>query len=110
MVKLEDSIVSIFILSICCGLLMYLAVNGYKVVKDNIGRYLSVFLGVIVFILCGFEHSIANMYYFSVANMWTLKTCEYLLIMIIGNGIGGVLIPLTDRARIYLDGKKLIDK
>ena len=101
-VKLNDSIFSILILSMLCGMLMYLAVNGYKVMKDNFAKYASVFLCVIVFILCSFEHSIANMYYFSVAG-WTLKSFEYLLIMIVGNGIGGVFVPLMTKLKNYLE-------
>ena len=101
-IKLDDSIVSILILSILCGMLMYLAVNGYKVMKDNFAKYACVFLCVIVFILCSFEHSIANMYYFSVAG-WTLKSFGYLGIMIIGNGIGGVFIPLMTKLKNYLE-------
>ena len=95
--KINDSMLSIFILSIFCGILMYLAVNGYKEVKDSVGKYLSVYLAVVVFILCGFEHSIANMYYFSVANMWSLKVVLYIVIMILGNAVGGVLFPLCGK-------------
>ena len=95
-IKLNDTLISILILSFFCGILMYLAVNTYKEVKD-IGKYLAVFLGVIVFILCGFEHCIANMYYFSVANIWNLNTLLYLLIMILGNSLGGILIPLCNK-------------
>lgn len=101
-IKLDDTLTSIFILSIFCGILMYLAVNGYKTINDNIGKYASIFLGVIVFILCGFEHSIANMYYFSIANIWNANTFLYLLIMILGNTIGGVFIPLCDKLKIKL--------
>ena len=68
----------------------------YKEVKD-IGKYLAVFLGVIVFILCGFEHCIANMYYFSVSSTWSLNTLLYLLVMILGNSLGGILIPLCNK-------------
>lgn len=96
-VKLNDNILSIFILSIFCGILMYIAVNGYKVMKDNFGKYAGVFLGVAIFILCGFEHCIANMYYFTIANMWSIKAFEYLGIMILGNSIGGVIFPLCDK-------------
>jgi len=95
-IKLNDTLLSIFILSIFCGILMYLAVNGYKEIKDS-GKYLSIFLCVIVFILCSFEHSIANMYYFSIANLWSSKTFLYLFIMILGNSIGGVFIPLSNK-------------
>lgn len=101
-IKFDDTLTSIFILSIFCGILMYLAVNGYKTINDNIGKYASIFLGVIVFILCSFEHSIANMYYFSIANIWNANTFLYLLIMILGNTIGGVFIPLCDKLKIKL--------
>lgn len=95
-IKLDDSLVSILILAFFCGILMYLAVNTYKESKD-IGKYLGVFLGVIVFILCGFEHCIANMYYFSVANAWNVNALLYLLVMILGNSLGGMLIPLCNK-------------
>ena len=95
--KINDSMLSIFVLSIFCGILMYLAVDGYKNMKEQIGKFLSVYLGVVVFILCGFEHSIANMYYFSVANMWTWKVVLYIVIMILGNAVGGVLFPLCGK-------------
>ena len=94
-IKLNDTLISILILSFFCGILMYLAVNTYKEVKD-IGKYLAVFLGVIVFILCGFEHCIANMYYFSVADIWSLKTLGYTGIMVLGNSIGSFIIPLCN--------------
>ena len=95
-IKLNDTLISILILSFFCGILMYLAVNTYKEVKD-IGKYLAVFLGVIVFILCGFEHCIANMYYFTVSSTWSLNTLLYLLVMILGNSLGGILIPLCNK-------------
>lgn len=95
--KLNDNLLSIFILSVFCGILMFLAVNGYKINKDSFGKYASVFLGVIVFILCGFEHSIANMFYFSAAYAWGAKAFLYMLIMLFGNGIGGVIFPLCEK-------------
>lgn len=95
-IKLDDNIISILILSFFCGILMYFAVNGYKELKD-VGRYIAIFLGVIVFILCGFEHCVANMYYFSVSSSWCLNGFLYLLIMILGNSLGGMLIPLCDK-------------
>ena len=93
--KLNDNILSIFILSIFCGLLMYYAVNGFKKQTD-FGKYLVVYLGVAVFILCGFEHCIANMYYFSVADIWSLKTLGYTGIMVLGNSLGSFIIPLCN--------------
>lgn len=93
-VKLNDDFLSIFILSIFCGMLMYIAVNNYKKVENNLGKYLSIILCVMVFILCGFEHCVANMYYFSIANVWSLDACAMLGIMILGNSLGSIIIAL----------------
>ena len=51
-------------------------------------------MGITVFILAGFEHCVANMYYFSAANMWTWKTVLYVLVMILGNSVGSILLAL----------------
>lgn len=91
--KLADSPVSIFILAIFCGMLMYIAVDGFK----EKGNPLILFMGVSVFILSGFEHCIANMFYFSLAGAWSVKAFLYLLIMTAGNSIGGILIPLIKK-------------
>lgn len=94
-IKLSDNIVSILLLSFFCGILMYIAVDGHKKLENPLGKYLGIFLGVAVFILCSFEHSIANMYYFSVAGIFTAKMFGYLGLMILGNAVGGVFIPLV---------------
>ena len=92
-VKLNDNLLSIFILAIFCGIIMYLAVDLFKRLGD-FGKYMGIFMGITVFILAGFEHCVANMYYFSIANMWGWKTILYVFIMIIGNSLGSILIAL----------------
>ena len=98
-VKLADDVGSIFILSVLCNILMFVAVDGFQNNPHEIGKYLGIFLGVIVFILCGFEHCVANMFYFSLAGMWSGKAVGYLLVMTAGNACGGVLIPLCRKLR-----------
>ncbi len=90
--KLSDNLLSIFILSMFCGMLMYIAVNNYKKASNEIGKYIGIFMCVMVFILCGFEHCVANMFYFSIASVWSFKTLLYLLIMVLGNSIGSIII------------------
>lgn len=92
-IKLGDGPASILILSVFCGLLMYAAVEGYRQTKNP----LILFLCVSVFILSGFEHCVANMFYFFLAGMWSLKAMAYLLIMTLGNSLGGMLIPAVKR-------------
>ena len=91
--KLDDTPLSIFILAVFCGFLMYIAVDGFK----EKGNPIILFMGVSVFILCGFEHCIANMFYFSLAGAWSGKAFLYLLIMTIGNSVGGILIRFVKK-------------
>ncbi|PWL40762.1 MAG: formate/nitrite transporter [Clostridiaceae bacterium] len=85
--KLADSWFSILLLSIGCGIMMYLAVKGWL---ENSDSWLIVILPVMIFILSGFEHSIANMFYFAMAGEYSLKAFGYIFIMLIGNAIGSL--------------------
>ena len=92
--KLSDNPVSIFILAFFCGMLMFIAADGYKNIKNPAGQMLAVFLPVMTFILSGFEHCVANMYYFTAGGAWSGKGLVYMLVMTLGNAAGGILIPL----------------
>ena len=93
-VKLGDDLLSIFILAIFCNAMIFIGVDGFKRNPHEMGKYLALFFGVVVFIICGFEHCVANMFYFSVAGAWSAKTFGYLIVMTLGNAVGGVIFPL----------------
>lgn len=98
--KMNDSVLSLFILSIFCGLLMYMAVETYR--REDlppIFRFGGLFLCISVFIMSGFEHCIANMYYFSLGNMWSWNVLGLVLVMTLGNSVGGWIVPLADKVR-----------
>ena len=97
--KLADSALSIFVLAIFCNVLMYIAVEGYRSNGHEFGKYLGIFFGVTVFILSGFEHCVANMYYFSMAGVWDMHTFVWLIIMTLGNAVGGMLLPVCRMLR-----------
>ncbi len=92
--KLEQTLLSTVVRAILCGTLMYMAVWIYREKKSISG----IFLCVTVFILAGFEHSIANMFYFGASGMVSLKAFGYILVVIVGNALGGMLFPLLDKA------------
>lgn len=76
---------------IFCGILMYMAVSIYRD-KQTIS---GILFCVPVFILAGFEHSVANMFYFGAAGMFfSVDSIIYLAIVVLGNTIGGMLMPL----------------
>ena len=76
-------------------MLMFTAVATYKLFPNVIGT-VTVFFCVSVFIMAGFEHCIADMYYFTMGGS---KFAEYILpliVMVFGNGTGAaVLYHLT---------------
>ena len=70
--KLNDEFLSIFLLAVFCGILMFIAVDVFRNQTGSTIRFIGVFVPVMVFILSGFEHVIANMFYFSLADSWSL--------------------------------------
>lgn len=93
-IKLNDSFFSIFLLAIFCGMLMFIAVDCYRNVQGSTLKFIGVFVPVMVFILSGFEHVVANMYYFSLAGVWSGHCMMSIIVMTLGNAVGGMLIPL----------------
>ena len=86
--KLEEGWRVIF-LGMLCNVLIFFAVSCFN--REKTGSYLILVLCIMAFILCGFEHSIANMFYFVLGGMaW--KSWWYIALNTIGNLIGGMLI------------------
>ena len=72
-----------------CGVLMYTAVWIYRERKTTLG----ILFCIPVFILAGFEHSIADMFYFSLAGLFNARVLAFLLLVVLGNSLGGMFIP-----------------
>ena len=88
--KLNDSPMSIFILSIMCGVMIYIAVKGHANFSYSLAKTIAVFLAIPTFIMCGFEHVIANAAYFTYAHVFSWKVVWYFVLMAVGNGIGSI--------------------
>ena len=93
--KLNDGLLSLFLLGILCNVFIYIGVEGYRTNPHEVGKYLALFFGVMVFILCGYEHCIANMFYFSLAGVWSVDAVVRLLVITLGNAVGGVIFPVV---------------
>lgn len=102
--KTGDGALSIFLLSVMCGVMIYIAVKGHAVCDYACGKVMIVFLAISVFILCGFEHVVANAAYFTFAGVFNGQTVWLFAIMAVGNGVGSIaldgLLKLTDRLKV----------
>ena len=86
---------NLFFLAVFCGLLMYIAEDGYKKTENPA----IIILPTMAFILAGFEHSIADMFYVFAAVLTrkqiTFATAIGILFLVtLGNIVGAILIPL----------------
>ncbi len=86
--KLDNEWWKVLILAIMCGVMMYLAVSLFRATKSA----LMVMMPISIFIVCGFEHSMAS-YFFLLSYFGTdlsAKFFAYIAIMIVGNAIGSL--------------------
>ncbi len=91
--KFHDNYLSLLVMGFFCGICIYFAVNSYKKAEQPIARFLLVIMGVMVFVVCGFEHCVADMFYFSLINPFSGETIGRLLTITLGNTLGGLIIP-----------------
>ena len=91
--KLTQTPFQTLVRGIFCGVLMYLAVSIYRDKNTS----LAILFCVPVFILSGFEHSIADMGYFAMSGIVSGKAFVFLWLVIIGNSIGGMLLPFLSQ-------------
>ena len=105
--KVNDSLLSLFILGIFCNICIYIAVDSYGKNTHELGKYVGIVFGVTAFILAGFEHSVADMFYFAMAGrLFEGRALVCLLVISLGNIVGGVLFPLGLKAREWLTESK----
>ena len=88
--KMNTNLLEVFASAICCNFLIYLAVEGYRIRDTDLGKHLSLIFGVSVFVLCGFEHCIADIGYAAIAK--EPKMILVVLVATAGNLVGGRLI------------------
>jgi len=92
--RFSDNYVSLFLLAVFCGFLVAAACLAPKSFPDN--RIASLFLSVMfvaVFIICGFEHIVADAFFFAfyaVNKGFRSEMLPDFLIIAAGNLIGGI--------------------
>lgn len=131
--KTSIASVTAVISGILCNILVCLAIVLAGTAKDSIGRIFGIFFPIAAFVVCGFEHCVANMFYIPAGMLAATNTAyvqkaqelygitaqqcsslthfagtESLLFVTIGNIIGGVLFVgvVLYMAHIKLSGKK----
>lgn len=96
--KTADSAASQFVLGIFCGMLMYLAVENGKNCRDksDVSFVFGICVPVMIFIISGFNHSVADCFYYFSASP-DFRGALYILTVALGNAAGGMFIPAVKK-------------
>ena len=85
---------------ILCGVLITLSVLSVDHShKKGLSANVGVMFPIIVFVFCGFDHSIANMFYFYCLGEFSWRVVGYVALTVLGNLIGVIILPLVLKLR-----------
>ena len=98
-----------FVLGIFCNLMVCIAVYQANTAQDTAGKVLAIFFPIMGFVLAGFEHCVADMYYVPAGifaymnpagiNVALLNFGDFIFANLIpvtlGNIVGGVAVGLV---------------
>ena len=111
--KLSQSFPQTAILSVFCGIMMFAAVHNHNHNKSDIHRVTGIVLCVMAFIMCGFEHSIANMTIIGTALLNTTQDVTLsgyvwnLVFVTLGNMVGGTVFVALPYHLVAQEGQKV---
>lgn len=113
--KASLDVMTLIFRGILCNILVVLAVWMATSSQDIISKLFSCWFPVMLFVLCGFEHSIANMFFIPMgmllgAKVTMVALIKNLVFVTIGNILGGAItIPFLYQ-NAYLKEEKQVSK
>ncbi len=113
--KVALDIMTLVFRGILCNILVVLAVWMSTSAQDIISKILACWFPIMLFVLCGFEHSIANMFFIPMgillgANITLTQLLYNLTFVTIGNIIGGGIIVPFMYQNAYLSNSIISEK
>lgn len=84
-----------FVRGVLCNILVCVAVWMAAAAKEPGGKILCVFFPIMVFVLCGYEHCVANMYYLPAGLLMNAKLGAAAEGLSWGSAFIGNLLPVT---------------
>lgn len=92
--KMAEDWYEVLFRAIMCGIMMVIAVEGFKKFDNPLMKNLIVILSIALFVISGFEHSIANFFYYNLSLLakraFNWMDLLKLFITIIGNSLGSI--------------------
>lgn len=96
--RLNYPLYIVFAKAIVCGILIYVCVRNHKVHSASTS-ILTTLIAIPAFILCGAEHSIADICFMFAARDFTLKGAIFILVVALGNAAGSLMLSVWVQCR-----------
>lgn len=92
--KMKEVWYEVIARSFMCGVMMVIAVEGFKKFDNPLMKNLIVILSIALFVISGFEHSIANFFYYYLSLFngrgFFFNDILVLLFTVLGNSLGSI--------------------
>jgi len=102
-------LMKLFAGSVLCGVCVYTAVFCFKIFKQWWLKVIGIFVPIFIFVFFGFNHCVANMFYFAFGwNYGNPLSYLNLLIVTLGNSIGAIALNELIKAfkKLFLKNDK----
>ena len=93
--KLENGLLTVFVRAVVCGVLIFACVN-YAKKHDGVAALAYIVLAVAAFILCGAEHSVADICFLFAARAFSLQSALFILVVAAGNAVGSLVLSFWE--------------
>lgn len=95
--KLGDSPLAMVVSAVGCNILVGMAIFFAAMSKDLIGKIVGLWFPIMIFVICGFQHVVANAFFLSAGvfaggNFTAGALAQDMLLVFLGNAIGGALL------------------
>ncbi len=89
-----EAIFEMAVKSVLCGALVYIAIYFFGRLNTMFGKIVGIIVPISFFVLAGFQHCVANMFYIAAAGAWNWNSFFGLIVCIFGNSLGAILLDL----------------
>ncbi|HHT66832.1 MAG TPA: formate/nitrite transporter family protein [Erysipelotrichaceae bacterium] len=91
---------------IFCGALVYVAVYAFNNFQNLAMKILGIITPITLVVYSGFQHCIANMFYFGMAFNWNIDMLWNILIVILTNSVGALIVSGLVHLSAIVSGQK----
>ena len=96
--RLDYPLYVVFAKAVVCGILIYVCVHQHKTNSREVS-IMTTLVAIPAFILCGAEHSIADICFMLAARGFTLKGAIFILVVALGNAAGSLMLSVWVQCR-----------